>query len=79
MPPTGRFCGRSSWLKLDDFAVLQSGCLHLLLLPNRRLIRARCRVCCPCVEIPRQPFESFAVRRFLPDLVYHKKANQRGA
>ncbi len=29
------------WLISDGFAVLRTGCLHLLLLPNRRLIRAR--------------------------------------
>ena len=49
---------------LDDSAVLRTGYLRLLLWPNHRLIRARCTVYCPCEEIPREPFEPFAVHRF---------------
>ncbi len=54
-----RLFDRYAWLMLDDFAVRRSGYLLPLLLPNRRLIRARGTVYCPCQEIPREPFEPF--------------------
>lgn len=56
---------------LDDFAVLRSGYLRLLLLPNRRLTRARGTVYCPCQEIPRQPFEPFGTSSLIFHPSYH--------
>jgi len=50
---------------LDDFAILHTGYSRLLLLPNHRV--NSCSLYCfiaHVTEIPREPFEPFAVHRF---------------